>query len=165
MKTSIAIAAIVFSLAPLYTGATFGSCHTSTGGKILIRNFEGFSPIVYDDGVGNPTIGYGHMLRSGEHFKYVTPDQAERLLEADLEPGEHYINTYASRPLKNQECDSLESLIFNTGMGGKDKLIARVNKHQDPLIIEFDHARVNGKEVELKGLKIRRQAEAALYNL
>jgi hypothetical protein len=33
-----------------------------------IREDEAFIPRVYDDGVGNKTIGYGHLLQPGESF-------------------------------------------------------------------------------------------------
>ena len=57
----------------------------SPSGLERIREDEAFVPEVYDDGVGNKTIGYGHMLLPGESFVGgITEPQARELFEKDI---------------------------------------------------------------------------------
>jgi lysozyme len=55
----------------------------------LIKSFESFEPEVYDDGYGNPTIGYGHLCPdwscSDVPFSQpLTEETALELLAGDL---------------------------------------------------------------------------------
>src|ERR1700683_220812 len=99
MKTTAIGIAIIATIAPAYNDSNvcYESCKVTKTGKALIRNFEGFSPLVYKDSGGQKTIGFGHLLKAGENFKMITTDQAEKILEADLEPVEHAINLSAKR--------------------------------------------------------------------
>ena len=40
--------------------------HITNQGLMLIKQFEGFSPTIYLDAAGLPTIGYGHLLHHSE---------------------------------------------------------------------------------------------------
>lgn len=62
---------------------------TNENGLNLIKSFESFQPSEYDDGFGNPTIGYGHECAdtscSDVPFPQpLTEDTAQQLLASDL---------------------------------------------------------------------------------
>lgn len=55
----------------------------------LLKGFETMQPDPYDDGFGNPTIGYGHLCANAtcSDVPFPTPmseDSATRLLQGDL---------------------------------------------------------------------------------
>lgn len=61
----------------------------NTNGLDLIKSFESFQANVYDDGYGNPTIGYGHLCSDSTcsevtFSKPLTEDTASQLLAKDL---------------------------------------------------------------------------------
>jgi len=167
MQTPAIGIAIIALFAPYQsdTATCLKDCKLTNSDLVFTRNWEGFSPIVYKDAGGNSTIGFGHALKPGESYTYLTPDQAQSVLNDDMKPVVSEINAAATRPLREGEVGSIADLLFNTGTRGKENLFTRVNKMVDPQFILFDKAKINGKEVVLKGLKARRQAEAALYNL
>ncbi len=49
--------------------------------KIVVD--EGFRRCVYRDSLGFKTIGFGHLVKKGESFKCITPEDAVELLRAD----------------------------------------------------------------------------------
>lgn len=57
-------------------------------GLNLIKSFESFQPSVYDDGFGNPTIGYGHLCGDASCSEVsnqpLTEESASQLLASDL---------------------------------------------------------------------------------
>ena len=58
-------------------------------GLNLIKSFESYEPEVYDDGFGNPTIGYGHLCGDATcsevtYPKPLSEPDASRLLSDDL---------------------------------------------------------------------------------
>lgn len=62
---------------------------TNQNGLKLIKVFKSFQPNEYDDGLGNPTIGYGHLCVdtscSDVSFpQLLTEDTAQQLLSEDL---------------------------------------------------------------------------------
>ncbi len=168
MNTPATAIAIIALFAPFHdnTALCIKNCKLTNSDLVFTRNWEGFSPIVYDtDGAGNKTVGFGHLIKPGESFTYLTPDQAQDLLDSDMQPVVATINANAARPLREGEFGSIADLMFNAGIHGKESFMGRVNKKVDPQFTLFNKAKVNGKEIELKGLTRRRQAEAALYNL
>lgn len=55
----------------------------------LIKSFESFQPNVYDDGFGNPTLGYGHLCGDSTCSEVtfsqpLTEETASQLLANDL---------------------------------------------------------------------------------
>jgi lysozyme len=87
----------------------------SARGLALIKEFEGFSPTVYEDQSGAKHIGYGHKMREWEHYGRVTPEEAERLLLTDLHWAEWTVNAEVDVPLNQNQFDALVSLVFNIG--------------------------------------------------
>lgn len=58
----------------------------------LLKGFEKMIPNPYDDGYGNPTIGYGHLCKDSScsdvsYSKPLTEETATKLLADDLEVG------------------------------------------------------------------------------
>ena len=51
----------------------------------MLKRHEGLNLKPYADTVGKTTIGYGHLIEPGEHFTEITLEQAEELLEKDLQ--------------------------------------------------------------------------------
>ncbi len=91
----------------------------SDSGLARIRGSEAFIGHVYDDGAGNPTIGYGHLIRPGEHFSGgINQAQADALFRQDVE---RVVNPALDRitiALSQNQVDALGSFIFNVGTGG-----------------------------------------------
>lgn len=147
----------------------YKDCSVGVKGKALIRQFEGYYPVPYKDSAGLWTIGYGHLIQKGEKFDFLTPDQAEALLIKDLSPAQKSVNVHHQRPLTGNENDSLVSFAFNLGGRtlGKSTLIKKVNEKSDtePYFLMYNKVRINGQLVPIKGLTIRRKAEAAVYGL
>ena len=51
----------------------------------LVQKFEGLSLTRYGDATGLATIGYGHLIKPGEHYEEITEDEALELLHGDLQ--------------------------------------------------------------------------------
>jgi lysozyme len=52
---------------PLFISNNINKPHITQQGLNLIKRFEGFESEIYLDAAGLPTIGYGHLIRKGEH--------------------------------------------------------------------------------------------------
>ncbi len=157
---SLAIASLFLS----QPSECFKDCQTDDAGKSLIEHFEGYSPFAYDDVAGVKTLGFGHAIRRGEHItEPLLPPDAQQLLESDLKPKEKAINRLVSVNLKQTQFDAISSWTFNLGEGRLQHsgLLRKVNSHGDvqPEFLKWN--KVNG--VPIKGLTLRRQAEAELY--
>lgn len=142
------------------------TCETTRLGVSLTEQEEGLVLKRYDDAAGYATICFGHKIEKGEKFPEVmTLDECDDLLRKDLKKKEKKTNVALRRPVKTSEFDAIMDLVFNTGTEKKEQFFSRVNKSQDPQFVLFSKARINGKYVELKGLKQRREVEDNLYHL
>lgn len=157
---------LFFLLLPGAAHAECTDCRMSERGVQLIRVFEGFSPFVYKDAGGLPTIGYGHLIQPGE--KFVEPligPPAEQLLIADIKPKERDVNRLVIIPLRQPQFDALTCFTFNVGSGsfGGSTLLKKVNASDHAgAALQFSRwVNVNGKP--LRGLIMRRRAESNLY--
>ena len=168
LKTTASLAvALILSYAPFYNDSVtcFRDCQVTTMGRGFIERQEGEVDYPYTDAAGHKTVCFGHLIRTGEHFGLMTPDQCGNLLKRDLQPIQAHINWMVNHPEKLNQFDALADLLVNVGIN-QPNLFKRVNANADPEFIRFDKAKMpDGTEVILKGLKTRRQAEAALYNL
>jgi len=142
--------------------------HVSQQGLALIKRFEGFSPTIYLDAAGLPTIGYGHLLRPGEAEMFargISEEAGIALLIKDVQKAEQAVLRLVHVPLSEGQFDALVSFTFNLGSGAlqRSTLRRKVNReeHADvpPEFMRWVWA--GGKK--LKGLVRRRAAEAALY--
>lgn len=143
----------------------------------LLKHFEqgpdgGFAPVAYRCPAGEKTIGWGHVINSGERFAQpISEIEATRLLAADLDRFWRGVADLVAVPLTQSMVDALACFAFNVGLAafkGSTLLqflnageyeaaadqLARWNKATDPK---------TGKKVALPGLTRRRKAERALF--
>ena len=140
--------------------------HLSAQGLALLRQFEGFSPTVYHDTAGLPTIGYGHKLRLGESFAgELTEEQAEQLLEADVATAEDAVNRLVTVALTQGQFDALVDFTYNLGearLAGstllRDLNAGKYAPAAGQLLL-WDHV----GHVEVGGLLRRREAEFQMF--
>ncbi len=138
---------------------------TSQAGIDLIKSFEGYSATPYEDVVGKSTIGYGHLIKPGEIFNAIGPEQAELILAADLGEAEKSVSDLVKEPLAQNEFDALVSFTFNLGRNAfkNSTLLRLLNSGQFEAaadqFLRWDHA--GGKVVA--GLTRRRVAERSLF--
>lgn len=135
-----------------------------------IQDFEGFRPRVYLDIAGKKTIGYGHLVRPGEHFTVLSQAQATELMMKDLAEVERCINHLVTVELTQHQFDALGSFVFNFGCTDfqTSTLLRLLNAgdyvHASKEFLRWDHVRINGHLVEDKRLLDRRVAERAMFN-
>ena len=152
----------------------------SEKGKELLAQWEGTILHVYNDAVGLPTIGVGHLLTrdeltsgkiyiQGQLVRYangLTQQQALDLLGQDLDKFEKVVDESVTVDLKQNQFDALVSFAFNVGAGAfKDSSLLKVlNKGQYDAVPDqlrrWAHA--GGRRVE--GLANRRENEIKLWN-
>jgi len=142
---------------------------TNQNGIDLIKSFEGWRSCWYRDPVGYPTIGYGHLIKSGEPYysgTCLSTDQGEALLHSDLRSAETCVTNAVKVGLNGNQFSALVSFTFNLGCGSfsSSTLLKRVNEgafaQVCPELSRWNHA---GGQV-LAGLTRRRQAECDLFN-
>ncbi len=144
--------------------------HITRDGLNLIKQFEGFEPEIYLDAAGLPTIGYGHLIRKGEHKMFengISESAAEALLAKDVWTAESGVLRLISVPLTDGQFDALVSFTFNLGSGAlqRSTLRRKVNREEHHEVPEQLMRWVWAGGRKLKGLVRRRAAEAELYQI
>jgi len=148
----------------------------SETGYNLIRECEGFRPEVYLDQVGKQTVGYGHLLTAGEIAQDtfadgLTPDEAEEILTQDVQFAEDAVTSLVTVPLTQNQFDALVDFTFNLGkaaLAGSTllKLLNSGGYGAVPTeLMRWNKGRIKGVLTEIPGLTVRRQKEAALWNV
>jgi lysozyme len=133
---------------------------TSQNGLNLIETSEGFRDTIYLDVAGKATIGYGHLIKSGEDFSTgITQEQGQALLQADVEIAEDAVNAHAPQANQNQ-FDALVDFAFNLGTGALQQMLAHGWGQVPVQILRWNKA---GGEIR-SGLVRRREAEVTLFN-
>lgn len=133
----------------------------------LIKEFEGFEALPYKCAAGKLTVGYGHLIRSGEVFPVtgLTEAEATELLCKDLKDCEACVDAYVDAPLESYQFDALCSFVFNLGCQRlkTSTLLKKLNKEDyKGATAEFDRWVMAGGK-KLNGLVRRRAAERALF--
>lgn len=161
---------------------TADTMQTSPAGIALIKHFEGFSATPYQCPAGYWTIGYGHVLKSGQcplvsgkkassSFRQetecvsITETQAEELLLQDISYIEGSVKRLLPVPLTQGQFDALVSFTYNLGPGALQRSTLRQK------VLRLDHSSavlelskwVYAGGQKLPGLVKRRRAEAKLY--
>ena len=137
---------------------------TSKNGIELIKCFESFSSKACKclSTEKYYTIGYGHYGADVKENQTITKEQAEELLQKDLEKFEQKVNKYNSVYNFNQnQFDSLVSFCYN--VGNIDQLTAkgtRTIKEISEKILAYNKS--GGKVIN--GLTNRRKKEQELFN-
>lgn len=139
---------------------------TSLEGIRFIGRWEGFSPTVYKDVAGFPTIGYGHLLKPGDNLPPVlTERDAVDLLRKDVEIAEEAVNDHVTVVLDPHEFDALVSFTYNLGGAAlrRSTLLRLLNSgNKRDAAGEFEKwVNAGGKRVQ--GLANRREAERLLF--
>lgn len=141
-------------------------------GKALVRRFEGLKLEAYRCPAGVLTIGYGS---TGPHVKtgmVITPGEAERLLDKDLERFEVGVEAMlCGVPTSEDEFAAMVSLAFNIGLANlatstllkRHKLGNKVGAANAFLMWNKARNPATGKLQVLPGLNRRREAEKELY--
>lgn len=134
--------------------------------------------VLYDDAVGNCTIGYGHLVRSGNcdgsepaAFKRgLTDAEALDLLRSDADRFVQAVRRLIRVPLNQNEFDALTSLAFNIGEAGLEestvrrKLNAEDRQGAADAFLMWNKATTPGGQlIELEGLTNRRKRERELF--
>lgn len=115
----------------------------------------------------NETIGYGHVIRSGESFTSLTQDEAKALLRKDLSSFVSIVNGFiCGLNLSQNQFDALISFSYNCGVTAlqTSTLLKDIKTGADAETIRYDFCMFkmcNGK-AEL-GLWRRRMDEADIY--
>lgn len=140
--------------------------HITQNGLSLIKRFEGLSPTIYLCPAGNPTIGYGHAVKSGEDFTAgINEGQAKSLLRQDVIVAEQAVLRLIDVPLKDDQFDALVSFTYNLGVTAlrQSTLRCRVNREEHILVPEQFMRWIWAGGYKSRGLARRREAEAELY--
>lgn len=139
---------------------------TGHRGLSLIKLFEGLRLQQYKCPAGYWTIGYGHLVKSGEQIPLIVSEEdANRWLEQDLRIAERAIGRFVRVALNQNQFDALVSFTFNLGTGAlqRSTLRQKLNRGEyGDAASEFGRWVFAGGQ-RLKGLVRRRQAEASLF--
>jgi RHS repeat-associated protein len=137
----------------------------STSGVTFLAKHEGYSGTVYKDQAGNPTIGYGHLIKKGEDFgKGITTEQGQTLLQQDAQSAEQAVNKSVKVWVPQNQFDALTSFTFNVGGGALagSTLVKNINGVKDVTEANFTVFNKAGGEVS-PGLTNRRKDEYVLF--
>jgi GH24 family phage-related lysozyme (muramidase) len=148
------------------TQAQNQSMSLSQKGLEFIERHEGYSDKVYKDSAGNPTIGYGHLIKEGEDFsKGITKEKAGELLSQDTKTAVDAVNGKVTAKLSQTKFDAVVDFTYNLGGGnlGKSTLLKNINAGKDVTKENFtDWNHAGGKVVQ--GLTTRRTDEWNLFS-
>ena len=141
----------------------------SAAGLAIVKEFEGLRLKAYKCPAAVWTIGYGHTSAAGAPIVNpdlgITKDEAEEVLERDMEQYEAGVCKYVKVDLTQGQFDALVDFAYNAGVGAlaKSTLLKRVNAGKfDEVPAEFMKWTKGGGK-ELPGLVRRRRAEVKLW--
>jgi lysozyme len=143
----------------------------SQKGLDIIKRFEGLKLKPYLCPANVPTIGYGNTFyEDGTKVKLsdspISEKRATELLIHSVKTFEKYVDSFCRDDINQNQFDALVSFAFNLGPYNlkSSTLLKKVNKNpNDPDIRKEFMKWTKGGGRVLKGLVIRRGAEADLY--
>lgn len=147
---------------------------TSDRGLDLIKQFESFRGNLYNDQAGHCTIGYGHLVHTGncngtepEEFRQgISQQRATELFRERLRQFEDSINRLVTVTLSQTQFDALASFVFNIGVPAfsNSTLLRQLNTGNYAQVpIEMNKwVHINRTQVS-QGLVNRRRQESALF--
>ena len=144
---------------------------TGTMGIDLIKKFEGFSSKPYLGPAKICTIGYGATFYpNGKKVtmtdKALTETEGVELLKSMLSKFEQYVDSYCIDTITQNQFDALVSFCYNLGPANlkSSTLLKKVNSNPNDESIRAEFMKwTKASNKVLKGLVVRRQAEADLY--
>ena len=136
----------------------------SLEGLALIKRFEGCRLEAYKCSANVLTIGYGHTGGVKENDT-ITQDEADKLLQEDVEQFEKYVDDNVTVELGQSQFDALVAWTFNLGVGNlrESTMLKKLNS-EDYASVPSEMKRWNkagGKTLD--GLIRRRKAESLLF--
>ena len=136
----------------------------SQEGLSLIKRFEGCRLESYKCSANVLTIGYGHTSGVKE-TDTITQDEADKLLQEDVEQFEKYVDDNVTVELGQSQFDSLVAWTFNLGVGNlRESTMLKKLNNEDYKSVPSEMKRWNkagGKTLD--GLIRRREAESLLF--
>lgn len=144
---------------------------SSTALMEAIAEEEGVHLTAYRDPIGLPTVGVGHLIKSGDNIKLgqtISHEKAMELLEEDLKHAEQIVeDLVGDLPLYQHEFDALVDLVFNVGEGtvseAKSPRLNAAIAAGDYDGIAAELAYENARGVSLKGLEYRSERRIAMF--
>jgi lysozyme len=136
----------------------------------ILKPFEKYMQYVYSDVAGIDTVGYGHVVLSGEDYSAgLTESEASYLLYLDVETRYNQIVDFIEYELSVNQMAAVLSLVFNIGVTAfkNSTLLKRLNEADfesaaDQFLV-WNKARVNGTLTIVRGLTNRRIAEKEIF--
>jgi lysozyme len=144
---------------------------TSQAGLDLIKRYEGVRRKPYRCPAGLWTVGVGHLIGDGLSLpdswnRNLEVAEIDALLAKDVARFERGVARYISARLTQGQFDALVSFSFNLGLGTlqRSTLRQKINRGDKDGAIQslLKYNKAAGKV--LKGLDLRRKAEAQLFN-
>jgi len=134
-------------------------------GLTLIKEFEQLRLEVYKDSGDKDTIGWGHLVKSGEEFETITETEADTILTQDLKIAENAVNDLVTVPLSQWQYDSLVSFTFNVGRGNllTSTILIYLNKGLYALATKEFERWVYAGGNKMAGLMARRRCEKIIF--
>lgn len=132
----------------------------------LIKRFEGLRLKAYYCPANVLTIGYGHTGSDVYEGQALTELEAEQLLINDLVNFSQGVKDRLAIFVNQYQFDALVSFAYNVGLGAFERstLLKKVNANKLDYGIKHEFKKwVYANGSKLKGLEIRREAEADLY--
>jgi lysozyme len=152
----------------------------SENGQEILKKMEGFLSQPENDAAGYPTIGYGHKIKSGERFAFLTETTASEVLLKDVPAIEGLLNNYIKTKLNQNQFDALVIFIYNIGItaflnssvftdiqkGNFEEATIPWAKWINITVRQTDETtgEVIKKLIPIKGLENRRAQEINLFN-
>lgn len=134
----------------------------------LVSKMEGFASKAYPDHKGY-SIGYGHLIKPGEHFGAIDQNTGLRLLAQDLKAAMLTVKNAVKVHINKNQLAALTDLVYNIGAKAfQGSTLLRKLNNNDFAGAAAEFARwdkvhtKNGYAVD-KGLLARRQTDAALF--
>ena len=137
----------------------------SENGLDLIRKYEGLQLAAYVCPGKKLTIGYGHTGPDVKSGQKINVEEANALLQKDVQRFEHAVNELVTAPMTQGMFDALISFSFNLGAGSLkgSTLLKKLNADDREAAAEefLKWNKANGKV--LAGLTKRRESERKLF--
>ncbi len=152
-----------------------GGLELSDAGLQFIARHEGLRTSLYNDPAGHCTVGYGHLVHSGncdarssesEFTGGITQERALEILRADAAGAAGAVRSKVTAALNQCQFDALVSFVFNIGAGAfaSSTLLRRLNAGEYDAVPTELARWVNAGGKKLPGLVTRRQHEANLFS-
>lgn len=137
----------------------------------IIKRLEACRLSAYKDSVGKWTCGWGSTGIDVGPTTTWTQEIADHRLNQDMAVAEDRLTTAIfghADTLEDHQFAALWSFVFNVGEQPNWQIWKDINSGDlsdvPAQLLRFDHGKINGKLVELPGLKNRRMAEIVCWN-